>query len=42
VTINFVGPAVPEASTWTMMTAGFAGAGWVGLRRGRKGKPSPA
>lgn len=42
VTINFVGPAVPESSTWAMMAAGFASLGWAGLRRGRKGKCSPA
>ena len=26
-------PAVPEASTWTMMLLGFAGLGWAGYRR---------
>lgn len=29
--------AVPEASTWAMMLAGFAGLGFFGLRRTRKG-----
>ncbi|MBV8897339.1 MAG: hypothetical protein JO051_12560 [Acidobacteriaceae bacterium] len=28
--------AVPEASTWVMMAAGFAGLGFLGLRGSRK------
>jgi hypothetical protein len=31
VSINFV--AAPEPSTWAMMLAGFAGLGWLALRR---------
>jgi hypothetical protein len=42
VTVSFVGPSVPESSTWAMMAAGFAGLSWAGLRRGRKGKSLPA
>lgn len=29
--------AVPEASTWAMMLAGFAGLGWLGYRRSSRG-----
>jgi hypothetical protein len=33
----FVGVTeTPEAATWTMMLAGFAGLGFAGLRRGRR------
>jgi hypothetical protein len=31
-----VTPAVPEASTWAMMLAGFAGLGLAGWRGSRK------
>ncbi len=33
---NLTGTAVPEASTWTMMLAGFAGLGYFAARQGRK------
>ncbi len=33
-------PAVPEPSTWAMMLLGFAGLGFAGYRRGRKGSIS--
>jgi PEP-CTERM motif len=36
VTINLNGSAAPEPSTWALMVLGFAGLGFVGLRRGRK------
>ena len=36
VSINFVGPPVPEPSTWAMMLVGFAGLGYAGYRRARK------
>ena len=35
------GPSTPEASTWVMMLAGFAGLGWLGYR-GKKGRLAPA
>jgi hypothetical protein len=38
VSINFV--AVPEASTWAMTLAGFAGLGWLARLRARKLKPA--
>jgi hypothetical protein len=34
--------SVPEPSTWAMMLLGFAGLGYVGYRRARIGRPSPA
>jgi hypothetical protein len=37
VSIDFVGQAVPEPSTWAMMLAGFSALGGMLLRRGRKG-----
>jgi PEP-CTERM motif len=33
-------PAVPEASTWAMLLAGFAGLGWLAHTRGRKTSPA--
>ena len=33
VTTNPSGPAVPEPSTWSMVTLGFAAIGWMGRRR---------
>jgi len=33
--IDFVGPAVPEPSTWTMLLLGFAGLGALAYRRNR-------
>ena len=33
---------VPEASTWAMMMAGFAGLGWLGFVRGRAGRAAAA
>jgi hypothetical protein len=36
--ISFVPTAIPEPSTWAMMTAGFAGLGFVGWRQARKGR----
>ena len=36
VSIDFVGTAVPEASTWAMMLAGFTGLGALALPRKRK------
>jgi hypothetical protein len=35
--IGFVGSPVPEASTWAMMIAGFAGLGFLGYRKVRIG-----
>jgi hypothetical protein len=35
VTLATAPSSVPELSTWTMMTAGFAGLGWLGLSRRR-------
>jgi hypothetical protein len=35
-----VGGAVPEPSTWAMMLLGFAGLGFAGYRRARKGSVS--
>jgi hypothetical protein len=32
---EFSASAVPEASTWAMMLAGFAGLGFVGYRRNK-------
>jgi PEP-CTERM motif len=32
--------AVPEASTWAMMLAGFAGLGWLARMRRRKASPA--
>ena len=37
VSIDFVGQAVPEPSTWAMMLAGFSALVGMLLRRGRKG-----
>jgi PEP-CTERM motif len=34
---GFVGTPVPEPSTWAMMLAGFAGLGFLGYRKARKG-----
>jgi len=36
-TIGFVGTPVPEASTWAMLLAGFAGLGFLGYRKTLKG-----
>jgi hypothetical protein len=36
VTIDAVSPGVPEASTWAMMLAGFAGLGYAGWRKARQ------
>jgi hypothetical protein len=36
-TFTLIGSAVPEPSTWAMMLLGFAGLGFVGYRRTRKG-----
>ncbi len=33
-----VAPAIPEPSTWAMMILGFAGVGFVGYRRAKKGR----
>ena len=38
VTIDSVTAAVPEASTWAMMLAGFSGLGAMALRMRRKTK----
>jgi hypothetical protein len=35
--IGFVGSPVPEASTWAMLLAGFAGLGFLGYRKTLKG-----
>jgi len=35
--IGFVGTPVPEASTWAMLLAGFAGIGFLGYRKTLKG-----
>jgi PEP-CTERM motif len=35
VTVDFVGPAVPEPSTWPMLLIGFAGLGFVAYRPSR-------
>ena len=32
-----LGPAVPEPSTWAMMLLGFAGLGFAGYRRAKRG-----
>jgi len=37
VEIDFVGPAVPEPSTWAMLLLGFAGLGYAGYRHGARG-----
>jgi len=34
--VSLTGPAAPEASTWMMMLAGFAGLGYAGFRSGRR------
>lgn len=39
VSINFIGQAVPEPSTWAMTLAGFAGLGWLTRFRRRKLTP---
>jgi hypothetical protein len=36
-TVGFVGTPVPEPSTWAMMLAGFAGLGFLGYRKMRRG-----
>jgi hypothetical protein len=33
-----IGPGVPEASTWAMMTLGFVGLGYAAFRRNTKGR----
>ncbi|HEY4807529.1 MAG TPA: PEPxxWA-CTERM sorting domain-containing protein [Roseiarcus sp.] len=38
VEIDFVGPAVPEPSTWAMLLLGFAGLGALAYRRNRNGR----
>jgi hypothetical protein len=41
--IDFVGPAVPEPSTWAMLLLGFAGLGTLAYRRNRSGsRPAKA
>lgn len=40
VSIDFVGSAVPEASTWAMTLTGFAGLGWLARLRRRKLTPA--
>jgi PEP-CTERM motif len=40
VSINFVGGAVPEPSTWAMTLMGFAGLGWLARLRRRKVTPA--
>jgi hypothetical protein len=40
ISIDLLPPAVPEASTWAMMLAGFAGLGWLAHTRGRKTSPA--
>jgi hypothetical protein len=40
VSINFVGPPVPEPSTWGMTLTGFAGLGWLARLRRRKLTPA--
>jgi hypothetical protein len=40
VSINFVGPSVPEPSTWAMTLVGFAGLGWLARLRRRKLTPT--
>jgi hypothetical protein len=40
VSIDFVGSAVPEPSTWAMTIMGFAGLGWLARQRGRKFTPA--
>ena len=40
--IGFVGTPVPEASTWAMLLAGFAGLGFLGYRKTLKGTAAAA
>jgi PEP-CTERM motif-containing protein len=40
ISITSLTPAVPEASTWAMMLAGFAGLGWLAHMRRRKTSPA--
>jgi hypothetical protein len=40
ISIDLLPPAVPEASTWAMMLAGFAGLGWLAHTRRRKASPA--
>jgi len=35
-------PAVPEPSTWAMMLLGFAGLGFAGYRRAKRGETTLA
>jgi hypothetical protein len=38
--VSVTGPAIPETPTWTMLLAGFAGLGLIGMRgAGRRQKP---
>jgi len=40
---NFnVGTAVPEPSTWAMMSLGFAGLGFAGYRKAKTGRATHA
>ena len=34
--ISVIGSAIPETSTWAMMTLGFAGLGYAAFRRSAK------
>jgi PEP-CTERM motif len=40
--VGFVGTPVPEPSTWATMLVGFAGLGFLGYRKVRRGAPAAA